>query len=67
MFITGAAKPNVVVLIARIVIQIERKRTGVGCIIPIAATEEHPTALVKTFPASMLPPSSNQKAFGPIR
>ena len=42
MFITGAAKPNVVVLIARIVIQIERKRAGVGCIIPITATEEHP-------------------------
>ena len=38
--IAGATKTNVIVPIARCIIQIERKGPGVGCIIPIGTAEK---------------------------
>ena len=45
VLITGASKPNVVVRIARRIVQIQRKRSRIDAIIPIAAADETATHL----------------------
>ncbi len=40
LVISGATKADVVVPIARCIVQIERKGPGVGCVIPIGTAEE---------------------------
>ena len=60
--ITGAAKPDIVVLIRRSVIQVECECPSVGAIIPIAAAKEHPAAFCDFSLNLTILPSSTQKA-----
>jgi hypothetical protein len=47
-FVTGAAKPNIIVLISRTIIQIQGERAGIRRIIPIATASESGRTLVLT-------------------
>ena len=52
--IAGAAKPDIVVLIRRRIIQIQSKHPGIGRIIPITAAEKGLTSVIVSFSHSLL-------------
>ncbi|MDD2646872.1 MAG: hypothetical protein PHV78_02560 [Patescibacteria group bacterium] len=43
--VPGAAKTNIVVRIRRVPIQVQVEDSGIGRIVPVAATNEHVSAL----------------------